>query len=60
MPGSRGYVIGVVHSLLGSLCFAVFYILGGCGGYIDVRVVGTLMGISISVDSVTHLTFGNN
>ena len=51
MSGSRAYVIGVVYSLLGSLCFSVFYILCGCGGYIDVGVVGTLMGISISVDS---------
>ena len=68
MPGSRDYVIGVVYSLLGSLCFAVFYILTQyCSKNIDVMVtlfyvgiVGTLMGISISVASIKHLTFGNN
>lgn len=68
MPGSRDYIIGVVSSLLGSLCFAVFYILTQyCSKNLDVMVtlfyvgiVGTFMSISVSADSINHLTFGNN
>ena len=68
MPGTRHYMIGVVYSLLGSLCFAAFYILTQhCSKNTDVMltlfyvgIVGTLMAISISIGSRKFLLFGNN
>ena len=68
IPGTRHYMIGAIYSLLGSLCFAVFYILTQhCSKNTDVMltlfyvgIVGTLMAISISIASKKFISFSNN